>query len=102
MNLQEFREELMAQGVTEEQLEAARAATREKIDAYEIAQERRRRKIPQRAVAALMGVGQSRVSEIENGDLSNVQVGTLRRYAESVGAKLNVSFEWPDKSIGIM
>ncbi|MEQ2637487.1 helix-turn-helix domain-containing protein [Paratractidigestivibacter faecalis] len=101
MNLDEYRQELINQGVTAEDFAKAREATAEKIEAYELAQERKRRRITQTQVARSMGVGQSRVSEIENGDLGSARLDTIRRYAKSLGAKLVISFEWPDKTIEI-
>lgn len=67
----------------------------------ELARERKRRRITQAQVAQSMGVGQSRVSEIENGDLSSARLDTMRRYAKSLGAKLVISFKWPDKTVEI-
>lgn len=101
MNLEDLRQELISRGATPEDFAKARQATAEKIEAYELAQERKRRRITQTQVAQSMGVSQARISEIENGDLNSARLDTIRRYAKSLGAKLVISFKWPDKTIEI-
>lgn len=46
-----------------------------------------------------MGVSQCRVSELEAGRLATMRVDTLSRYISSLGGKLVISAEWPDKTI---
>ncbi|MEI3230740.1 MAG: type II toxin-antitoxin system RelE/ParE family toxin [Gordonibacter pamelaeae] len=62
-------------------------------------QARKERDLTQREVAAKMGVSQCRVSELEAGRLATMRVDTLSRYIASLGRKLVLSAEWPDKTI---
>ena len=41
-------------------------------------------------VAALMGVSQARVSQLESGDLSHTELGTLQSYVAALGGNLRV------------
>ncbi len=98
MNIEEY---IAKRGieVTPEMRERAHRATLDKIEAYNLAQARKERHMTQAELANEMGVGQSRISELENGDLGSTQLDTIRRYVESLGAKLVVNVEWPDKTI---
>lgn len=82
-----------------EELADARRASMEKIEAYNLAQARKALHLTQRQLASDIGVGQSRISELERGDVGKAQVDTLRRYAQGLGAELSVSLVWPDKTV---
>ena len=45
----------------------------------------------QSEVAGLLGVSQSRVSQIENGDLAAMELDTLRAYAAALGGHLDIT-----------
>ena len=45
----------------------------------------------QAEVAAVIGVPQSRVSQIENGDLSAMGLDTLRGYARALGGRVDIT-----------
>jgi DNA-directed RNA polymerase specialized sigma subunit len=45
----------------------------------------------QAEVAAVLGVSQSRVSQIENGDLDAMELETLRAYAAALGGRVDVT-----------
>ena len=85
--------------ITPEMRERAHRATLDKIEAYNLAQARKDRNMTQVELAEQMGVGQSRVSELENGNIGAAQVDTIRRYVEGLWAKLVMNVEWPDKTI---
>ena len=51
--------------------------------------ERRKAGISQREVAKKSGITQTTISHLENGD-SNCRIGTLERYADAIGKKLNL------------
>ena len=87
--------------VTRELLSEGSRATLDKIEAYKLANIRKNRNVTQKQLATKMGVGQSRVSEIEHGDLGSTQLDTIRRYVECLGAKLTLSVEWDDKKIDL-
>ena len=52
----------------------------------------------QTALAAAIGVGQNRVSQMEHGDLGTSRVDTLRKYGEATGGELEVAVKRPDGS----
>ncbi|WP_377271612.1 helix-turn-helix domain-containing protein [Peterkaempfera sp. SMS 1(5)a] len=45
----------------------------------------------QAEVAALVGVSQSRISQIENGDIEAMELETLRAYAAALGGRVDVT-----------
>jgi Predicted transcriptional regulators len=45
----------------------------------------------QTEVAALVGVSQSRISQIENGDIEAMELETLRAYAAALGGRVDVT-----------
>lgn len=78
----------------DEALAAERARTTAWISAYHLAEERKRLGLTQREVADLMGVTPGRISQIENGDLDVNEVATLSRYAQALGARLRIIFDY--------
>ncbi|GAA1370650.1 helix-turn-helix domain-containing protein [Catellatospora chokoriensis] len=77
-------------------LETERARTLAWAHAYHLAEERRRLGLTQRDVARLMNVTPGRVSQIENGDLDANEVATLSRYAQALGARMRIIFDYGD------
>ncbi|MCW3839794.1 helix-turn-helix transcriptional regulator [Micromonospora yasonensis] len=76
--------------------EEERARTEAWVSAFHLAEERKRLGLTQRQVADLMDVTPGRVSQIENGDLDVNEVATLSRYANALGAKLRIIFDYGD------
>ncbi len=56
--------------------------------AHSLAEVRRRKGLTQRQVADVMGVGTGRISQIEHGDLSGLDV--LDRYVQALGGQLGL------------
>lgn len=77
-----------------ESLLAERARTEAWVSAFHLAEERKRLGLTQRQVADLMGVTPGRVSQIENGDLDVNEVATLSRYAQALGARMRIIFDY--------
>jgi Predicted transcriptional regulators len=75
-------------------LDSERARTEAWTSAYHLAEERKRLGLTQRQVADLMGVTPGRISQIENGDLDANEVTTLSRYAQALGARLRIIFDY--------
>jgi DNA-binding XRE family transcriptional regulator len=69
------------------------------LKAHRLAQARKSRGLTQRAVAAAMGVSVGRVSQIERGDVTSVEV--LGRYAHAVGGRLRVVIDFGDELIAV-
>ncbi|HZM82305.1 MAG TPA: helix-turn-helix transcriptional regulator [Candidatus Limnocylindrales bacterium] len=78
--------------------DAALAAERDRteawVSAFHLAEERTRLGLTQRQVADLMGVTPARISQIENGDLEVNEVSTLNRYAQALGARMRIIFDY--------
>ncbi|MBM0237732.1 helix-turn-helix transcriptional regulator [Micromonospora sp. ATA32] len=74
--------------------EKERVRTEAWVSAFHLAEERKRLGLTQRQVAELMGVTPGRVSQIENGDLDVNEVATLSRYANALGARLRIIFDY--------
>jgi DNA-binding XRE family transcriptional regulator len=75
-------------------LDAERARTEAWVSAFHLSEERKRLGLTQRQAAELMGVTPGRVSQIENGDLDVNEVATLSRYAQALGARLRIIFDY--------
>jgi DNA-binding XRE family transcriptional regulator len=75
-------------------LAAERAHTEAWVNAFHLAEERKRLGLTQRQVAEIMGVTPGRISQIENGDLDVNEVATLRRYAQALGARMRIIFDY--------
>lgn len=91
-----LREYTKQRGITEQQMEAARARVQEYVQAYGLKEARAAAKMTQAQLAKRMGVSQKRISVLESGDIAHIEVGTLRRYLESVGGNLQISATMPD------
>ncbi len=63
------------------------------IDAWQLAQRRKNAAMTQNEVAALMGVTKARVSQIERGEVSSVDV--VARYVEAIGGRLELTASFP-------
>ncbi|WP_406295346.1 helix-turn-helix domain-containing protein [Embleya sp. NBC_00888] len=55
----------------------------------------------QAEVAAILGVSQSRVSQIETGELDAMELETLRSYAAALGGRLDVTVNIGDMSFHV-
>ncbi|MGO9725237.1 MAG: helix-turn-helix domain-containing protein [Streptosporangiaceae bacterium] len=67
--------------------------------ALELAQARKSRGLTQRDVATAMGLSVGRVSQIERGEVTSVEV--LGRYADAVGGRLRVVIDFGDELIAV-
>lgn len=65
---------------------------------YRLRQLREDAGFTQASLAAAIGVGQNRVSQIEHGELGASRVETLRRYVEATGGQLELTVTRPDGS----
>jgi len=74
------------------------AALRERQRAYQLRELRANAGLTQSELAAMMEVGQNRVSQIENGGADHSRLDTLRKYAEALGGNLSVQITIGDHS----
>jgi DNA-binding XRE family transcriptional regulator len=66
---------------------------------WRLAELRRRREMTQEQVAARMGISVSRVSQIENGDVSTQDV--LARYISALGGTLKLIADFGDEQLKV-
>ena len=90
----ELHEYMESRGITRDSITAEQERTRDRIEAYKLAQIRRLKDLTQASVAQSMGVSQKRVSELERGELGSMRLDTL-----SLGGKLVASIEFPDRTV---
>jgi len=67
--------------------------------AHRLADVRKAKHLTQEQLAERIDIDQSRVSRIENGDLSRTEVGTLVAYAQAVGGTLELVMHIGDVAI---
>ncbi|MCW2874425.1 helix-turn-helix transcriptional regulator [Actinacidiphila oryziradicis] len=78
--------------------QAARTATEAHVLGHHLREIREEQGLTQAQVAASVGITQARVSQIERGEIHNLE--TMRTYAAALGAKITVSIEYGDRTIG--
>jgi DNA-binding XRE family transcriptional regulator len=82
----------------EERKQAARTATEAYVLGFHLREIREEQGLTQAQVAASVGISQARVSQIERGEIHNLE--TMRTYAAALGARITVSIEYGDRTIG--
>ncbi|MGO2745817.1 helix-turn-helix domain-containing protein [Microbacterium sp.] len=86
---------------------AQRPVDRKRVDAYKqemltevrahrLRELRKNLGLTQEEMASRIGVGQRQVSKIENGDLENSKIGTVRSYLEALGGELELEYVTAD------
>jgi predicted transcriptional regulator len=75
-------------------IEQAHQHTQAYIDAYRLAERRTGLGLTQAEVAERMGVTKSRISQIERGEVSTVDV--IARYVQAIGGQLQISAVFGD------
>lgn len=87
--------------ITPQMREEARAGMEATLVAYRLAEIRKQLALTQTEVAAEMGVGQRRVSDIERGDVARTEYGTLAAYIEALGGRLKLVADFGDRTITV-
>jgi DNA-binding XRE family transcriptional regulator len=85
--------------VGQEEFEAGKAQMLAEARGWRLAEIRRRRGMTQAQVAARMGVGKSRISQIEKGRVSTRDV--LDRYVEALGGRLSLMADFGDELLRV-
>lgn len=93
----DIRPELVAQAGGEDALATARAAQQAHIDGHRLAERRQALGLTQADVAKLMSVTKGRVSQIEHGTVSTIDV--VARYVNALGGTLQVSAVFGDDQL---
>jgi len=82
-----------------EEFEAGKEQMLAEARGWRLAEIRRRRGLTQAQVAERMGVGKSRVSQIERGRVSTREV--LDRYVEALGGRLSLMADFGDELLRV-
>ncbi|MCW2659204.1 MAG: family transcriptional regulator [Mycobacterium sp.] len=100
-NWREVRADAIAQGrLDPKRADAARKEMHDAVQAHRLAKIRKAQGHARQAdVAALMGVSQARVSQLESGDLSHTELGTLQSYVAALGGHLRIVAEFGESSV---
>ena len=100
-NWRDVRADAVAQGrVDPARADAARKDMHDAVQAQRLAEIRKALgHARQSDVAALMGVSQARVSQLESGDLSHTELGTLQSYIAALGGSLRVVADFGESII---
>lgn len=93
---------LAKRGITDEQMESARRATREYVSAYALREARKEVGMTQVELADAMGVSQNRVSRMERGDLATMSLDAICRYVEALGGEVSLVAELPGRRIPLL
>ncbi|MER6747020.1 helix-turn-helix domain-containing protein [Streptomyces fungicidicus] len=78
--------------------QAARTATDAYVVGHHLREIREEQGLTQGQVAASVGISQARVSQIERGEIHNLE--TMRAYAEALGARITVTIEYGGPTAG--
>lgn len=73
----------------------------DQIRAYRLRELREEAGLTQQELADRIGVGQRQVSKIENGDLENTKLSTIRGYLEAIGGSMALDYVIGDQRIQV-
>jgi DNA-binding XRE family transcriptional regulator len=82
-----------------DEFEAGKEEMLAEVRGWRLAEIRRRRGFTQAQVAARMGVGKSRISQIETGKVATRDV--LNRYVEALGGRLTLMADFGDEFLRV-
>jgi DNA-binding XRE family transcriptional regulator len=90
----DVRAGLVADACGEEALTGARRRNQAYIDGHRLAERRKLLGLTQAEVAESMGISKSRVSQIERGEVSTVDV--IARYVQALGGQIQITAVFGD------
>jgi predicted XRE-type DNA-binding protein len=86
-------------------IDAARDEARTRTQAYvlgfRLAQLRQDLNLSQAEIAKRMGISQPRVSQLESGDVGQMEVDTLSRYVLALGGRLKLVADFEDHDVNV-
>ena len=92
---------LEKRGISDKEMDEARAYTQAAIDAYNLREARKACNMTQVQLAHAMGVSQNRVSRMENGDIGSMSLDTVRRYVEALGGEITLVANLPTGRVSL-
>jgi len=81
--------------------EHARILTNAYVLGHRLAQLREELGLTQVQVAERMGISQPRISQLERGDIGQMEVDTIRRYVTALGGKLKIIADFDDHDVTV-
>jgi DNA-binding XRE family transcriptional regulator len=87
--------------VDREQVERHKRRMLAEVRAHRLRELREAAGMTQAQLAERIGVGQRQVSKIENGDLDNAKIGTIRSYLQAVGGDMTIEYVLGDQRIQV-
>ena len=84
-----------------ERLEAHKERMLAGVRAHRLRELREQAGLTQAELAEKIGVGQRQVSKIENGDIDNTKVSSIRSYLEAVGGTLVIEYVEGDNRVQV-
>jgi len=79
----------------------ARTRTHAYVLGFRLAQLRQEMGLSQSTVAQRMGISQPRVSQLETGDVGQMEVDTLSRYVMALGGRLKLVADFEDHNVTV-
>lgn len=76
-----------------------RARLEAQVRAHKLAEVRRRQQVTQQDLAKLLGISQSRVSQIERQSLDDTVLSTLAAYVEALGGRVRIVADFGDELV---
>lgn len=76
--------------VNREEVERIKAHMMTQVRAYQLREQRESQGFTQQQVADIIGVSLHQISKIENGDIENSRLSTIRRYLQAIGSELSL------------
>ena len=87
---------LAVRPVDETRVEALAEQMRQQVRAYRLREVREAQDLTQTELARQLSVSQTRISDLERGNIGRNKVDTLRHYVEALGGQLNVEATFGD------
>ncbi|MCD0451430.1 helix-turn-helix domain-containing protein [Actinocorallia sp. API 0066] len=92
-----LEQKLYDAGVTREEVEAAARQLLAEARGWQLAEARRHAGLTQKALAAIIGISVARVSQIEHGEVTSIEV--IARYVEALGGHLDLVADFGDRTM---
>ncbi|MGH3277402.1 MAG: helix-turn-helix domain-containing protein [Streptosporangiaceae bacterium] len=93
----DLEQELHAAGVSPEEIEAGARQMLARARGHQLAEARKQAGLAQRQVAAAMDVSVARISQIEHGEATSMDV--IARYIQALGGRLDLVADFGDRTL---
>jgi ribosome-binding protein aMBF1 (putative translation factor) len=97
LDWEDLERELHAAGVSPEEIEAGARLLLARTRGHQLAETRKQLGMGQKQIASAMGVSVARVSQIEHGEVTSVEV--IARYVEALGGRLDLVADFGDRTV---